>query len=132
MGDALTGRVLNIQRMSTEDGPGLRTTVFLKGCSLACTWCHNPESIAARPQTVWHATRCIGCRTCLTVCPEGAITHAADGVRVDRDRCAGCGACAEECPAAALELLGQAGERSWERLNSLFGNPVIPARKVER
>jgi len=105
--DELRGRVLNIQRMSTEDGPGLRTTVFLKGCSLACSWCHNPESIPNGPQATWHPSRCIGCRECADRCPEAAISYTADGVRIDRERCVGCGSCAEECPGAALEVLGQ-------------------------
>jgi pyruvate formate lyase activating enzyme len=106
-GDELRGRVLNIQRMSTEDGPGLRTTVFLKGCSLACSWCHNPESICSGSQTTWHPSRCIGCRGCADRCPEAAISYTDDGVCIDRKRCVGCGSCAEECPGAALEVLGQ-------------------------
>jgi pyruvate formate lyase activating enzyme len=102
----LKGTILEIQRMSTEDGPGIRTTVFFKGCSLKCAWCHNPESIAAHPQVYWIANQCIGCRTCLEVCPKGALTFSQDGNRIDRDLCNGCGLCAEECPARALELLG--------------------------
>ena len=102
----LTATVLEIQRMSTEDGPGIRTTVFFKGCSLKCAWCHNPESISVHPQVHWIENRCIGCKTCLEVCPEGALTFSEDGNRIDRDLCSGCGVCAEECPAAALELLG--------------------------
>ena len=102
--------ILEIQRMSTEDGPGIRTTIFFKGCSLNCLWCHNPESISPHPQIHWIANQCIGCKTCLEICPEGALTFTADGNQVDRNRCNGCGLCAEECPADALELLGQ----SWE------------------
>ena len=102
--------ILEIQRMSTEDGPGIRTTIFFKGCSLNCLWCHNPESISPHPQIHWISNQCIGCKTCLEICPEGALAFIADGNRVDRNRCTGCGLCAEECPAAALELLGQ----SWE------------------
>ena len=99
--------ILEIQRMSTEDGPGLRTTVFFKGCSLQCTWCHNPESISARPQVHWIGSRCIGCQTCLEVCPENALAFSPQGNTIDRHKCTGCGICAEECPATALELLGQ-------------------------
>ena len=102
----LTATVLEIQRMSTEDGPGIRTTVFFKGCSLKCAWCHNPESISVHPQVHWIENRCIECKTCLEVCPEAALTFSEGGNRIDRDLCTGCGLCAEECPAAALELLG--------------------------
>jgi pyruvate formate lyase activating enzyme len=106
----LTATILEIQRMSTEDGPGIRTTIFFKGCSLKCTWCHNPESIASHPQIHWIANQCIGCKTCLEVCPEEALSFESDCIRIDRDRCTGCGLCAEECPTTALELLG----RQWE------------------
>jgi len=99
--------ILEIQRMSTEDGPGIRTTIFFKGCSLKCGWCHNPESIAARPQIHWIANQCIGCRICLAVCPQKALSFSGDGNRIDRDLCTGCGLCAAECPATALELLGR-------------------------
>ncbi len=102
----LQGTVLEIQRMSTEDGPGIRTTVFLKGCSLNCTWCHNPESISQEPQVQWIASRCIGCEECLDVCSDGAISHGPEGVVINRDVCNGCGLCTEKCPSTALELLG--------------------------
>lgn len=102
-----TAVVLNIQRMSTEDGPGIRTTVFFKGCSLACDWCHNPESLSGEPQVQWFASRCLGCRLCLPSCPNSAIAFTDQGVAIDRTRCTGCGACARECPSTALELLGE-------------------------
>ena len=104
-----TARVLEIQRMSTEDGPGIRTTVFFKGCSLRCRWCHNPESISLRPQVHWIDSRCIGCRTCVDTCPEKALTFSAEGIAIDRTICTGCGVCADECPSTAMELLG----KSW-------------------
>jgi len=100
------GTVLEIMRMSTEDGPGLRTTVFLKGCPLRCTWCHNPESISPKPQLHWVGSRCIGCKLCLTVCPRGALSAGPDGIVIDRAICTGCGTCANECPSTALELMG--------------------------
>ncbi len=99
--------VLNIQRMSTEDGPGIRTTVFFKGCTLACDWCHNPESIDGRPELVWHGERCIGCGACEEECADLAISRGTAGVEIDREACERCGSCADECPAVALELLGQ-------------------------
>lgn len=100
-------RILEIQRMSTEDGPGIRTTVFFKGCSLRCAWCHNPESILPKPQVQWIGSRCIGCRTCIEACRSGALSLEEDGMKIDRSRCIGCGTCAEECPSTAMEILGK-------------------------
>ena len=90
--------VLEIQRMSTEDGPGLRTTVFFKGCSLKCAWCHNPESISLLPQIHWVSSRCIGCRTCLDTCPRNALSMTEEGILIDRGVCDGCGLCVPSCP----------------------------------
>jgi pyruvate formate lyase activating enzyme len=102
------GLILHLQRLSTEDGPGIRTTVFFKGCPLRCAWCHNPESLSFKPQLQWLENRCIDCRTCLEVCPNDCLSKDADGrLVIDRQRCDGCGICARECPANAAELLGQ-------------------------
>ncbi|RDE17502.1 MAG: glycyl-radical enzyme activating protein [Candidatus Thorarchaeota archaeon] len=100
------GMVLNIQRFSTEDGPGIRTTVFLKGCALRCKWCQNPESWTMTPQVVWYQNRCIGARHCLSACPEEALALTPKGMTIDRRRCSGCGDCAPVCPAKAIEVLG--------------------------
>ena len=101
------GLILEIQRMSTEDGPGIRTTVFFKGCTLKCSWCHNPESISPKPQTHWIGSRCIGCKTCIATCKKGALTFTEKGIRIDRAICEGCGECAEACPSTAMELIGK-------------------------
>ena len=105
VGDEI-GRVLNIQRFSTEDGPGIRTTVFLQGCALRCKWCQNPESWQLKPQLVWYADRCIGARHCLDACPEHALNLTEEGMRIDRNACTGCGECCRVCPTNALEILG--------------------------
>ena len=99
-------RYLDIQRMSSEDGPGLRTTIFLKGCSLACAWCHNPESIAKKPQVYWISARCIKCGSCDSVCPNDALTRDETGVHIDRRLCTGCRSCVSACPTLALECKG--------------------------
>jgi pyruvate formate lyase activating enzyme len=106
---ALTGIAFNVQRFSTEDGPGIRTTVFFKGCPLRCAWCHNPEGLSPRPELMWFDVRCIGVRDCLPACPVDALRLTPQGMRIDRELCDACGACTEACPAGALEIIG----RSW-------------------
>lgn len=101
------GLVFSIQRYSTEDGPGIRTTVFLKGCPLRCLWCHNPEGQEFSPQIAFNDSRCIGCKGCVAACPQGAINFTADGSRTDRGKCRSCGKCAEACPTGARELIGK-------------------------
>jgi pyruvate formate lyase activating enzyme len=103
----LTGRILHLQRLSTEDGPGIRTTVFFKGCPLRCAWCHNPESLSRELQIQWFASRCLGCETCLAACPDHLLRRTQAGLVIDRECCQGCGKCAEACPAGAIELLGR-------------------------
>ena len=98
--------VLDIQRMSTEDGPGLRTTVFFKGCNLACPWCHNPESIGIKSDLAWFKRKCMGCNICQNVCPQKGISRNESGISFNRPLCLACGTCVNECPNGAIELKG--------------------------
>lgn len=107
-----TGIVLNIQHFSTHDGPGMRTTVFLKGCSLRCKWCSNPESIHPKSELAYNPSKCIGkdqCGFCLKECPESAIFNVDSDtkVRINWDLCTNCGKCVPVCPPQALYLFGQ-------------------------
>ena len=101
-----------IRRLTLHDGPGTRTTVFVKGCPLHCRWCHNPECISARPQLLFHDNLCVGCGKCAAVCPHGAQkwveSQKAEVERqIDRSRCRLCGTCVEACWHGALEICGR-------------------------
>lgn len=100
------GNIVNIQRYSLGDGPGIRTTVFLKGCPLRCLWCSNPESQDPRPEPSHRNSMCHHCGKCITACPSGAITGDATGVHIDRSKCRHCGACAKACIYNAMKLYG--------------------------
>lgn len=101
------GLITNIQRFSLHDGPGIRTTVFLKGCNLRCFWCHNPEDIDLRPEVQFFPERCIFCGACVETCPQAAHGMGAAGEHhFLRERCDGCGLCVEGCFAKALVLVG--------------------------
>jgi len=104
-GGTSMGVVFDIKHYAIHDGPGIRTTVFLKGCPLDCAWCHNPESKSPRPEFMWWPARCIGCRSCVEGCPEGAVSIG-ERLVIDEELCVGCGACVEGCYAEALELVG--------------------------
>ncbi len=103
----LSGRVLNIQRFSTEDGPGIRTTIFLQGCALRCKWCQNPESWYLKPQLVWYNDRCIAAKDCLLSCSENALNLTNEGMIIDREKCTGCGKCVVACPTKSFEIMGE-------------------------
>ena len=100
------GTVFNIQRYSVNDGPGIRTCVFMKGCPLDCLWCHNPESKSSKPELSYAERKCIGCRKCEAVCPKSCHSFANGMHHIDRSSCIGCGSCVEAC-SGALELIGK-------------------------
>jgi pyruvate formate lyase activating enzyme len=103
----MTGRVLEIERLCVHDGPGIRTTIYLKGCPLHCRWCHNPESVSPDPEIGFSQQKCIGCGKCAEVCPTGAHVFR-DGVHLlSRDLCRACGKCVEACLPGALEYCGR-------------------------
>ena len=103
----ITGLVGGIQKFSTEDGPGIRTTVFLKGCPLQCRWCHNPELIDPEIQLMCCPNNCISCRACEEVCPTNAITFSDGDFRIDWDACSRCMKCVEVCWSKALNAAGR-------------------------
>lgn len=106
-GAAVSGVVTDIQRFSVHDGPGIRTTVFLKGCNLRCWWCHNPETLRAAPELQVWPERCIGCGACIAVCEAGAHRLKDDGHAHERALCRSCGRCALACFADGLVWIGR-------------------------
>lgn len=102
----MKGTVFEIKRFAVHDGPGIRTTVFFKGCPLKCVWCHNPEGLSAAPQLAYYAHKCIGCGECATVCTTGAHLFENGSHTFDRQACIGCGACANACLGDALTFYG--------------------------
>lgn len=100
--------IFDIKKFAVNDGPGIRTTIFLKGCPLHCVWCHNPESWSPYKQKSYKKSKCIGCQSCVSVCPVGAIRLTKDGIMPTGVQCLACGLCAEECPTLAMEMTGKA------------------------
>ncbi len=102
-----TALIFDIKRFAVHDGPGIRTTVFFKGCPLSCPWCHNPEGQKPTPEIFLRASRCIGCADCLAACPTGALSLTSGTIELDRGGCDACGKCADVCPTGALETVGR-------------------------
>ena len=138
----VTGRLYDIQGFSVQDGPGIRTTAFLKGCPLRCPWCHSPESQSFEKQLSWMSMRCLGLEACssrcMKACPKDAIevgpdkTDVATGailktIHVKRDLCDDCGKCADACYAEALTLCG----KDWTPENKALGQCSITAFLVQ-
>jgi len=104
----MTGRIFDVKRYSIHDGPGIRTTVFFKGCPLRCLWCHNPEGIHGLPELMHLESRCARCYACEAACPRAAIGRAREGaVLIDREKCDLCGKCASACVYDAMQLAGR-------------------------
>lgn len=98
--------IFDIHRFALDDGPGIRTTVFMKGCPLSCVWCHNPESVSVKREMSFHSDLCISCGICKTVCPKAAVS-CRPAVRINRKQCSACGKCADSCPSTAIKIVGK-------------------------
>ena len=102
-----TGVIFNIQKFSINDGPGIRTVVFFKGCPLHCKWCANPESQLAKIQILWDKKKCLHCHYCLEICPQKAISLKNDNIFIDTNKCTLCKQCINTCPQKALTSEGE-------------------------
>jgi pyruvate formate lyase activating enzyme len=101
------GMIFDIKKYATDDGPGIRTTVFFKGCPLRCWWCHNPEGQTPTPELMYRRQKCNRCGECAKVCPRGAITHVTKQISINRKGCNLCGECSQKCPTNALTIIGK-------------------------
>jgi pyruvate formate lyase activating enzyme len=110
--------IFDVKRYAINDGPGIRVTIFFKGCNLNCAWCHNPESIIPTAQKMYSKDKCIGCGTCVEVCPNSAIALTPNGIVTDLELCRLCGNCAEVCPTKATEISGH--EESIEQIMNII------------
>ncbi|MFW9833244.1 MAG: glycyl-radical enzyme activating protein [Candidatus Thorarchaeota archaeon] len=113
--DKSKGLIFKIERMTTDDGPGLRTTIYFNRCLLNCIWCHNPESIPQKPQLQWINRKCIRSKHCIEACKEHALQFKKDDLYIQRETCTNCGDCVEACPSTALTMFGR-----WWDLEELF------------
>lgn len=103
----ITGKIFDVKRYAIHDGPGIRTTVFIKGCPLNCFWCHNPEGISKDNEFIYWSNRCIQCGDCIEICPEHAIRGLPNAILTDTDKCTICGTCINVCTTGAREIVGE-------------------------
>lgn len=115
--------IFDIKRYSINDGPGIRLTVFFKGCPLSCTWCHNPEGIDKGQNKLYNRQKCLNCLTCVDTCPQTALAMIYDDISTDTSLCTGCGKCAESCPTKALEMSGK--EMSTNEIMKIIEHEII-------
>jgi len=101
------GIIFDIKKYAIDDGPGIRTTVFFKGCPLRCWWCHNPEGQVSEPELMYKRNRCIGCGECVKNCPRETISSVGQHVSINREHCDLCGKCSQKCPSDALVIIGK-------------------------
>lgn len=101
------GTIFDIKHFAVHDGPGIRTTVFLKGCPLECWWCHNPEGISPKNELIYYEHKCMNSGNCIEACPNDAIIATEKSIQIIQDRCNLCGSCVEVCPTGALQILGR-------------------------
>jgi pyruvate formate lyase activating enzyme len=119
----ISGIIFDIKRYAINDGPGIRTTVFLKGCPLSCIWCHNPESVSFKPQKMYNVSKCIGCGKCVSACPNLACRLTKEGIVTDPTLCRECGGCADVCPTKAAEMSGRSA--TVDSIMKIIGEEVI-------
>lgn len=115
--------IFDVKRYAINDGPGVRITIFLKGCHLTCDWCHNPESQFAYTQKMYSESKCIGCMECVEACPQNACTLTPNGIVTDPEACLLCGTCAEVCPTKASEMSGE--EMSVEHIMEMIKKETL-------
>ena len=118
-----TSLIFDIKKFAINDGPGIRLTVFFKGCNLSCEWCHNPESISPKIQKIYTVAKCIGAVKCIENCPNDALKMTSEGIVTNYDICNLCGICAEICPTKAFEILGKS--QPLDELMKIIDNEAV-------